>query len=71
MDNVLPQQKLLLELLIASGEIAVPESTEPTLLWSTLGECKAAGWIRLREISRGLHRVDITAGGRRAVRRQD
>ncbi len=69
-DKVLPQQRLLLELLIASGEIAVPKSADPTLLWSTLDECEAAGWIRLTEIGQDMHRVDITAAGRMAVRRR-
>lgn len=66
--QVLPQQRLLLELLIASGEIAVPDSSDPTLLWSTLHECRDAGWIGLTEISKGIFRVAITADGRTAAR---
>lgn len=59
----MPQQRLLLGLLIASGKIAVPVSADPTLPWSTLGECEAAGWIRPTEIGQGMHRLDITAAG--------
>ncbi|MFQ5958025.1 MAG: hypothetical protein ACE5LF_01510 [Alphaproteobacteria bacterium] len=53
------------------GEIATPESSAPTLLWSTLGECGAARWIGLTGIGQGLHRVDITAVGRMAAKRKD
>ncbi|MFQ5784188.1 MAG: hypothetical protein ACE5H8_05115 [Alphaproteobacteria bacterium] len=66
--TILPQQKLLLELLIVSGEIAVPEGAEGTLLGSTLHECREAGWLRITEISPGVQRVAITTLGRMAVK---
>lgn len=64
--EVLPQQRLVLELIIMSGDIGVPESDEDTILWRTLRECAAARWITLTEISPKIHRVSITAVGRMA-----
>ncbi len=43
MSVTLRQQQPLLELLIMSGEIAVPVDAEDTILWRTLKECGAAG----------------------------
>ncbi len=65
MSVTLPQQQLLLELLIMSGEIAVPGDAEDTILWRTLKECGAAGWLTSVEVSPGLFRIQITTKGRR------
>ncbi len=67
MSVTLPQQQLLLELLIMSGEIAVPGDAGNTILWRTLLECRAAGWLTSVEISPGLFRIEITTKGRRAA----
>ncbi len=67
MADTLPQQQLLLELLIMSGQIAVPADDTGTILWRTLEECKKAGWIILREISPGLFSIEITRKGRQAA----
>ena len=64
MARVLPQQRLLLELLVVSGDFAVPSPNGETLLWRTLKECKESGYLGIREISPGIHRVSITAAGR-------
>ena len=64
--EVLPQQRLVLELIIMSGDIGVPESDEDTILWRTLRECVEAGWIILTEISPRIHRASITNIGRMA-----
>ena len=64
MARVLPQQRLLLELLVASGDFAVPSPDGETLLWRTLRECESAGYLGMREISPGIHRVSITPAGR-------
>ncbi len=64
--EVLPQQRLVLELIMMSGDIGVPESDEDTILWRTLRECVEAGWITLTEISPNIHRVSVTAIGRMA-----
>lgn len=66
MAKVLSQQKLLLELLIVSGDIAVPGTRDESLLWRTLDECGKARWLTLSEISPGVFKISITAHGRRA-----
>lgn len=65
--SLLPQQQLVLELLRMSGEIAVLESAEGTILWRTLGECRQRHWIGWNEVSPGVYSVSLTAGGRRAL----
>ena len=67
MAETLPQQQLLLELLIMSGQIAVPSDDEDTILWRTLGECKKAGWLTWVEVSPGLFSIEITRNGRQAA----
>lgn len=64
MSRVLPQQQLLLELMRMSGDIAVTGVAEDTILWRTLMECRAAGWIEWVQIRPGLHRASITEHGR-------
>jgi hypothetical protein len=64
MPKTLPQQQLVLELLIMSGEVAVPEGVGETILWRTLRECRQAGWLTSVEVSPGLFRIDITGMGR-------
>lgn len=66
MAKVLPQQKLLLELLTVSGDIAVPGPRDESLLWRTLDECKKERWLILTEISPGLVKVSITGRGNKA-----
>ena len=67
MTQVMPQQKLLLELLVVSGDFAVPSADDETLLWRTLKECGESSFLDLREISPGIHRVSITPTGRMQV----
>ena len=67
MSRVLPQQQLLLELLIMSGEIAVSSKFEGTILWRTLVECREAGWIVWTEIGSGYYKAEITSKGRAAA----
>lgn len=50
-----------------SGEIGVTEQPQQTILWRTLTECRAKGWITLSEVSPGVHSVALTAHGRRRV----
>ena len=63
MARVLPQQRLLPELLVVSGDFAVPSPDGETLLWRTLKECEESGDLDMREISPGIHRVAITPAG--------
>ncbi len=67
MPRVLPQQQLLLELLIMSGQIAVPEDSNDNILWRTLKECRSAGWLTSVEVSPGLFSIEITRAGREAA----
>ncbi len=67
MADTLPQQQLLLELLIMSGQIAVPADDTDTILWRTLKECRQAGWLTWVEVSPGLFSIEITRKGRQAA----
>jgi len=73
MSDLLHQQRLLLELLSMSGNIAVPESDNGTLLFQTLKECEDAKWITLTPFGAGFHQAVITDYGRNAIkdRRKD
>jgi hypothetical protein len=64
---VLPLQRLLLELLVMSGDIAVNEEDEDSMLWRTLKECEENGWAKLKTVSQGFHSVTITKTGRKAI----
>lgn len=64
MQNVLPQQKLLLELLIMSGDIAVADDIKGTILERTVIECEAKGWVKRSVFGAGFHKTTITALGR-------
>ncbi|MBL6959387.1 MAG: hypothetical protein ISR52_10430 [Rhodospirillales bacterium] len=67
MPQIMPQQKLLLELLVISGDIAVPDKPADTTLWRTINECKELGWLTVREVTPGYFRVIVTDGGRRVI----
>ncbi len=67
MADTLPQQQLLLELLIMSGQIGVLGDARDTILWRTLEECRATGWLTWVEINPGLFSVEITRKGRQAA----
>ena len=68
MAKPLPQQTLLLELISMSGDIAVPSEDDGTLLFRTLGECKAASWIRLTPFGQGFDKASLTAFGRKILK---
>lgn len=67
MTKILHQQQLLLELLCMSGNIAVTESNDGTILRKTLMETKAAGWITLTPFGKGFDMAAITDFGRRVI----
>lgn len=67
MPEILPQQKLLLELLVMSGQIGVAADAQDTILWRTLVECQAAGWLTRVNVNPGLFSIEITQKGRRAI----
>lgn len=47
-----------------SGDIAVMESAEGTILWRTLQECLEKRWITWTEVSPGVFSVSLTASGK-------
>ena len=67
MSRLLPQQQLVLELLRMSGDIAVTEQTQETILWRTIRECRSKGWVTTTQVSPGIHSVSLTPTGRRTV----
>ncbi len=67
MSQVLPQQQLLLEKLILSGEIAANGKFEGSILWRTLTECREFGWILWSEIGSGYYKAVIMQQGRAAA----
>lgn len=66
MKDVLPQQKLLLELLIMSGDIAVADDISGTILERTIKECEKNGWVKRSVFGAGFHKTTITESGRAA-----
>jgi hypothetical protein len=66
--KVLPQQRLLLELIAMSGDIAVLNIARESILWRTLDECKARGWLKVTEISQNVHKASLLDPGRAIVR---
>jgi len=66
MKDVLPQQKLLLELLIMSGDIAVADDISGTILERTVIECEKQGWVKRSQFGAGFHKTTITEAGRAA-----
>lgn len=69
MSQILPQQQLLLELLIMSGDIAVAADIKGTILERTLEECRQKGWIATKVFGAGFNKTSITPAGRSMVKR--
>ncbi len=57
-----------MELLVASGHIAVPSDAQGTILWRTLEECRQARWISVAEVSPDFLSIGITKAGRTAIK---
>ena len=68
MTPVLPQQKLLLQILVMSGQLAVPSEPKDTSMWQILEECRAKQWIRMSELNPEFTTVEITEVGRLALK---
>ncbi|MCW8915250.1 MAG: hypothetical protein OQK24_05270 [Magnetovibrio sp.] len=68
MSDILHQQRLLLELLVKSGDIGVPDNDDGSLLYRTLQECLDAGWITMGPFGAGVNVVKITAAGRSVIK---
>ena len=67
MPDILPQQQLLLELIIISGDIGVPDSEDSSIFFRTMNECKAKGWIKISTFGGGYNKLSITDYGRSLV----
>lgn len=61
---IFPQQRLLLELLVMSGDIAVADDIQGTILERTLEECRQAGWVTTKRFGAGFNKTSITPAGR-------
>ncbi|NQU56058.1 MAG: hypothetical protein HQ513_02410 [Rhodospirillales bacterium] len=68
MAEILHQQRLLLELLVKSGNIAVSGTDDGTLLFATLKECEKAGWLTLKPFGAGFDQAEVTGAGRIKVK---
>jgi len=68
LSDLLPQQRLFLELLVKSGDIAVPDSDDGSMLYRTLKECEKAGLVLIESVSNGFDKAAITNKGRSAVK---
>ena len=64
MDKILPQQELLLELLIMSGDIALADNISGTILERTVLECEEKKWVTRSFFGAGFHKTTITEQGR-------
>ena len=64
MVELLHQQRLLLEWIVMSGNCAVPDNDNYTLLFATLKECEKKGWIELKQFGAGFNQASITDAGR-------
>jgi len=70
--TVLPQQRLLLQLIAMSGDIAVTDNVTPkSILRRTLHECAERGWVESRQISPGVQKVTLRPAGRRVAHAED
>lgn len=67
MTQILPQQKLLLELLIMSGDIGISDNGKYKILDRTLKECVEAKWVSLSTFGAGFNKASITKMGRTAA----
>ena len=64
MPTILPQQQLLLELIIFSGDIGVPDVDDASIFFRTMKECEAKGWITVTHFGAGVQKLSITDLGR-------
>ncbi len=68
MTDVLPQQQLLLELLVMSGRIAVAKDNAEGILWRTLSECERNGWLVMEVVNADYDAAEVTDTGRSLVK---
>lgn len=69
MSSIFPQQRLLLELLVMSGDIAISDDIDDTILEKTLHECQNRGWVKTSKFGAGFSKTVITDSGRKVIGR--
>jgi len=67
MPDLLPQQHLLLELIIKSGDVRLPKKDDGTMLFRTLNECADLRWVSIQSSDTDHNVVTVTDAGRKAV----
>lgn len=68
MPEILHQQRLLLELLVKSGDIGISDCDDGSILYRTLQEALQEGWITIGPFGAGVEVVRITDSGRAVVK---
>jgi len=68
MSGILNQQRLFLELVVMSGNIALPAEDNGTILYVTMKECEKRGWVSLSPFGTGFKQAKITTSGRKQVK---
>jgi hypothetical protein len=68
MADILPQQRLFLEMLMMSGDFAVQDDEKYEILNRTLKECQEKRWVRVSTFGADFNKVSITAAGRTAAK---
>jgi len=69
--DILPQQLLLLELLVMSGDIAVSDKNgDDTILHRTMDECERKGWVSVKRFGAGFNKASVTDRGRALARQK-
>ena len=67
MSDILPQQQLLLELIMMSGDVTVPKNDDGTMIYRTLKECSGFGWVSVLPGKSNSDIATVTAEGRKAI----
>lgn len=52
-----------------SGDIAVADDLDGTILERTLQECERKGWVTHKRFGAGFNKTSITSAGRDVIRR--
>ena len=67
MANILPQQRLLLDFLIMSGDITISDDEDYVILKRSLKGCIEKCWITLNRFGASFDKAAITEEGRQAM----
>jgi len=67
MSELLPQQHLLLELIIKSGDVTIPKEDDGTMLFRTLKECADLRWVSVMPSGNDMQTATVTNLGRKAI----